>query len=40
MPNKCINISSTGYLGQEAKPWLTAFGGVNNLTMAHFKLTT
>lgn len=40
MPNKCINISSTDYLGQGAKPWFIAFGGVNNPTMADFKLTT
>lgn len=26
VPNKCINISSTGYLRQRAKPWFTAFG--------------
>lgn len=40
MPNKCININSTDYLGQGAKPWFIAFGGVNNPTMADFKLTT
>lgn len=40
MPNKYINLCSTGYLGQGEKPWFIALGGVNNSTMAAFKLPT
>lgn len=38
MPNKYINICSTGYLGQGKKPWFIAFGGINNSTTADMKL--